>query len=949
MYRTTPHALSLALILFVFAAGPASAQAPDPEGVYYVQALSEVDWDEANDPQFPVDRRVGSLSDPDLWARVVLDQPGEACLQMAPLRFRSAATARGGEDEDINLAIRIGAPADVSGTVWFSTGRNRPLQPFRFKVSADQFTADRDQFLAAQQARYQRLLSARFPGAAWFRFRTNQLADELNQQPLAGERAAEGRWQNERDIERSFSLISGGRAVSENLQLDRVLEFGTGDDRELVDINAIEGITVSEFNWDPLVKDIDPQLDKTARCIPADQHAVFVPDFESMVTLIEQGFSEAGPLLPLWSGSGESADTLSRYQMQLGLPLGNLQKMLGPRLINSLALTGGDPYFRTGTDVAVILEATDPVALGAALAATITAAAGGQPGAEPVSGDINGTEYQGYQSPDRRICSYRTQLGDMLVVTNSLAQLERIVEAFHGETPALASLDEYRFFRDRYPLWADTETALVVITDATIRRWCSPRWRIATSRRTRAAAVLSELHARYLRQLADGVTEPTEIEIGPSAFSLDRFTLAGNSVISDRWGTLEFLTPISELDIERVSQREQAGYETWRRGYESGWNQAFDPIAMRVRMDPQVVAADLTVLPLIANSDYSQMVDVSAGAKLDSRRNSRHPEAIAWLALALNTESDTLKMLGNFAVMFTRVNFLDWLGDAAVVFVDEDPLWVEMLEQEGDGGSAEDFVEGNLHRLPIAVQFNVRSSVHLTAFLVGLRGYIEQSAPDMTTWETRRHQDQAYVKIGLTADARGTLPADMSEDIGLYYLASGDTLIFSLSEPLIQRAIERKQNRDAGAADEPADDSQPILGDHLAVQIKSSLARGLLTLLDAGYQQQMQRQAWAPIPVMNEWRSMFPDRGPAEIERVVWKRQFVCPGGGEYRWNDKWQTMESTVYGHPGNPQPGPPAGRLLEAWALGNFGLTFEHDGLRARIQLYRSEPPQAAAAPGQ
>ena len=36
-----------------------------------------------------------------------------------------------------------------------------------------------------------------------------------------------------------------------------------------------------------------------------------------------------------------------------------------------------------------------------------------------------------------------------------------------------------------------------MITDATIRRWCGPEWRIGASRRTRAAAAIAELQARH--------------------------------------------------------------------------------------------------------------------------------------------------------------------------------------------------------------------------------------------------------------------------------------------------------------------------------------------------------------------------------------------------------------------------------------------------------------------
>jgi len=47
--------------------------------------------------------------------------------------------------------------------------------------------------------------------------------------------------------------------------------------------------------------------------------------------------------------------------------------------------------------------------------------------------------------------------------------------------------------------------------------------------------------------------------------------------------------------------------------------------------------------------------------------------------------------------------------------------------------------------------------------------------------------------------------------------------------------------------------------------------------------------------------------------------------------------MESTVYGHPGEPKPGPGVPPALLDFARGAFGLTFENQGLRARVSLER------------
>ena len=63
------------------------------------------------------------------------------------------------------------------------------------------------------------------------------------------------------------------------------------------------------------------------------------------------------------------------------------------------------------------------------------------------------------------------------------------IERLAAVKESIASLDEYRFFRQRYK--RGDETAFVIITDGAIRRWCGPKWRISMSRRLRAAAQLA--------------------------------------------------------------------------------------------------------------------------------------------------------------------------------------------------------------------------------------------------------------------------------------------------------------------------------------------------------------------------------------------------------------------------------------------------------------------------
>jgi hypothetical protein len=74
-----------------------------------------------------------------------------------------------------------------------------------------------------------------------------------------------------------------------------------------------------------------------------------------------------------------------------------------------------------------------------------------------------------------------------------------------------------------------------------------------------------------------------------------------------------------------------------------------------------------------------------------------------------------------------------------------------------------------------------------------------------------------------------------------------------------------------------------------------------------------------------------------ELHERVLRERLECPGGGAYVWNEEWQTMESTVFGHPGAPKVGPRRPKAWDDFDAARFALEFEQDGLRVRAELDR------------
>ncbi|HZM00867.1 MAG TPA: hypothetical protein VFD43_11510, partial [Planctomycetota bacterium] len=370
-------------------------------------------------------------------------------------------TARGlPGDNDLGqgtIAVRLPERGAVAGRL-FVEGPDNSLVALRFTLPETDFESEsRQAFLETARDHYQVRLNEGLPGAAWWRHRATLFALRAGGSAPPADTPGFGQFTGRApsSMDDTFDLFTGSRAVAENLQLDRTLPATPADTSGLTrPVDSIAGITVAEYDWGQAVAGLTPALDPLAALIPADQHAVFFPSFQALIDMADQADVQGTPILQALSDPTGEAGTKQRYQQQLGLPMSDLARLLGPALIDSVALTGGDPYLATGSDVAIVFQAKDGDVLEPLILARVAAAAAAAPDAAARQGAIDGVEFLGHVSPDRTVSSFVCRLGDAVVVSNSEAQLRRLVAVSQGRSPALASQPEYTFFRSRYALGA---------------------------------------------------------------------------------------------------------------------------------------------------------------------------------------------------------------------------------------------------------------------------------------------------------------------------------------------------------------------------------------------------------------------------------------------------------------------------------------------------------------
>ncbi len=859
----------------------------------------------------------------------VLDGAGEVYVN-SPNEMAWAPTTRFAETTTVS--IRTTGSTEVTGRLFVPQTNLNGMVQLKFRIAPAEATpAAKSAFFKAKKDHYRSLQDRNLPGGAWFRHQAQEAAKNLgetNSRPDTGFFPARPTRLSE--LEDTYDLFTGGRALSENLQLDRVLPT-TKTAEETVDLTNLTGITVKEMNWKELIQDAKPDPDPLAAYVPADQHVIFFPTFQAMTRVIDEADANGTPVLQWLEPRSEDADSRTRYQKQLCLGLSELSRALGPQVVASVAFTGSDPFLRVGTDVAVLFEARNPEVLKTFLAVQQKAVQTANADVKPVRGDIDGVLYTGIVSPDRSVSSYLTSVSNVVIVCNSRTQLQNLVRTAKGGTASLGSQDEYLFFRNRYPRSDKSESAFVVLTDAAIRRWCGPKWRIVDSRRTRVAAVMSELQAAHLQELTSGKAAGAVLS---SSFSLPdagdlRLTPAG--VVSSMYGSLNFMTPIAEIPLDRVTRAEADAYQRWRDTYQRNWRQYFDPIAIRLSVAQDRLEAELTVMPLIMATDYRHFIDFGIGAQITADAGDPHTNTLLHLVFAINTQSKSVQEAGNFVVNMApglKVNPFGWLGQSIALYADEDPFWARLRQAT----NADTFLEHNYSDLPLALHCEVKNPLGLAAFLTALHAFVDQTAPRMTTWQNFDYKDQPYVKVTSKSPGAGI----STNEVAVYYAATPRSLAVTLSEPLLKRALDRQAGR--VAADNPAPKPagiSPWLGRSICAAAERQFFDVVQLLTRDTYQTRLQLLAWNNLPILNEWKRLYPDKDPVKVHEQLWGAKLLCPGGGAYVWNQKWQTMESTVFGHPGEPKAS--SGKALTEVRSAQLGVSFENQGLSAHGILNR------------
>lgn len=612
------------------------------------------------------------------------------------------------------------------------------------------------------------------------------------------------------ELSRLMDTTTGRISIQEALEADRPLYLGQRAKPASIPIERIKPPELARHPWPELLRALGraPADEPLARATPAEFYFVRAGELGKLLDLADVVDDWGQPAADLLDSKSVERGSFARYETELGLERTALGRVLGPAVVSDLAVVGSDRYIHEGTDVTVLFRIKNGPLFETALAATLASRAKGHGELLESSFVEEGVTVQVTRSGDGRVRRHRASVAGIELVSNSPAAIRRVISTLQGHHPRLSDEPDFQYMLARD---ADVKNdVLGYMGDRFVASVVGPAQKIAEARRQLALAELSTPgYAALLSGWLDGES-PKSLDALLASKLLSKAELrhADGAVIawqpgsaaSSKWGRPDALEPLIDLPpVQKVTEAEQSGYQSFAWAYTSAWSDKIDPVALRVSETSgagkaRTLTAELRVLPLL-RGEYREWLEMVGRAKV------LVPQLVSGArgVLGIGKEASLRRELNRFGHDFIggdRVKF-DWIGDYAMIGVSSrnelfntlKPELTRDLERpdpEADAKRRQSF-EQALRGFPGYAVISLRSRVAAGLALTALRQKLSESAPDMAVWgEAPGYRNTGVVKVSF----RG-----FGESAELYYSLMPNALALSLNEATLHEVIDQLLDR----------------------------------------------------------------------------------------------------------------------------------------------------------
>lgn len=768
------------------------------------------------------------------------------------------------------------------------------------------------------------------------------------------------------EYQRLYDTTTGAAAITESLQVARMLRTGRKEGPRDIDIAKVPGIDIAEHPWQQMMAGKKPDDEPLARLIPHDNYFI---TFKSLSKFLEMGdvIGEWGTVATrMWESRSADYRIRERYEKQLCLKTTLLGRTLGPLVIRSVAVTGNDFYLREGSDLAVIFDVANRDLFRTAVQPYIDEARKefGTALREERS-DYHGVAIESLVSPRREVSVHRAFVGDFVVLANSPVGIRRILDAGNGRIPALAASGDFQYMRTVFLRSDATEDGFAFLSDAFIRKLVGPASKIAEKRRLEGLAGVHLLTHAALWHAWNTGNLPADRDAALRSAGLesadlrtpDQLDVGWNGIdrvaVSDRYNTNQFATPLIETPVDRATKEEAEDYREFRLRYLGLWRQYFDPVGMRFQLTPDRIHVETYILPLIQSTQYARLRQLTGNGTI--ARNVSPPTAGTVLQLSGHLAPDARERRefeDGISVLGVK-HAVGWLGNWWVIRFDDSPMYAKFARLEDHDAnplSNPDEWTRTVFQMPITLGVEIRNPLTFAGVLASLRSTLLNALPGAVAWEPMEPEYKGVKIVRIQATKQGVQrylnQRDNAEPFlpAIYYALVDGAWYASLQLQPIKDMIDRAAERKVGGPDaaEPQINSSLYLSPTAGVATKQYL-RELF-----GREDRKQSAANAAI-----WHAFFQmklidtttpnDRRQDLLYRILGYAP-VNGDGSDWGWDERLGEVANNRHGslrRPANETDFAAvssARRLLEQFATIQVDLRFREDGIHTIVALRKT-----------
>ena len=619
------------------------------------------------------------------------------------------------------------------------------------------------------------------------------------------------------ELERLMDTTTGLTSIEEAIQADRPLWLDGARTKPTISISTVKPPPLASHPFVAMLNALHKAVpeEKLASATPAEFYYARANDLNVLFKIVDQLDAWATPALNVLEGRGEDHALTARTLTQLGLERGPLSRALGTQVVGELALVGSDPYVREGSDVTLLFRVKQKSLFDMAVSGSLAAHLAAHGGGSDKVIDAGGTPIRVQTSTDGAVRQHRAGVGDLEIVSNSLAATRRVLLAIAGKAPRLSDEPDLRYMLARGG--NATSDAVLFMGDRFVSEVIGPRQKILEARRILACAeLLVPGYAALLYGWLEGRVPASTDELIAAGW-LKREEL--NHVIDNSpivftpgagarssWGTPAALTPLYDLPSPTlVTETEKSAYARFAESYQRSWQQYVDPVLVRIKVetvgkDTRLIA-DVRVLPLIESSEYRELNELVGKARVVTPTLTSGLRTVFAIGADAKLRRELNHLMGSSPLAGRFV--LDWLGDWLLFGVEDRPeIGAALLAIEPSAVPQAPGAEprnrkfdaqlGAIARAPLYLAIGIRNMLGAAVFLTGARKLATEAAPGVVEWgEGAPYKTARVVHIAVAAKSIG----QGTPSIGLYYTLFDGVFIISFSERTVQSLVDERLSK----------------------------------------------------------------------------------------------------------------------------------------------------------